>query len=317
MRRFSTGWAALVCLAVGCEESPARDAGPEDSGRAVDANGSVDSGPSCLGADGLPCLTTSFGAPANYACAPSMPTPGEPRAITMIVADDIGGGAAGAGVDVHVFPDNVVADACADGCIALTTDAMGRATVDLRASSWIAYRVISTGDGPEDIFGSVGYRIIRPTDTMKRVAFVTNGGVARIADEIGRVIEPGTGVIAGTIYDCDDQSVVGATIRVFVDDVEITTGSAPTDPLVTYPDALSPSTLGETTGMFGRYLAANLPAPASAIVRVEVYGARAAGEPRERVACEESLLLPDTYTTRPLRPLRTDYPATSGCATAP
>ncbi len=317
MRTLSTGW-ALVCLAVGCGgETTSSDAGAEDSGPAVDARGPVDSGPSCVGADGLPCLTTSFGAPANYSCAPSAPTPGEPRAITIMAVDDIGGGAAGAGVSIHVFPDNVVADACADGCIALTTDSMGRATVDLRADSWIAYRITSTGGGPEDIFGSVGYRIIRPTDTMKRIAFVTNGGVAGIADEVGRVIEPGAGIIGGTVYDCDDQSVVGATIRVFVDDVEITTGSAPSDPIVTYPDALSPSTPGESTGMYGHYVAANLPASATATVRVEVYGARAAGEPRERVACEEALLLPDTYITRPLRPLRTDYPATSGCATAP
>jgi hypothetical protein len=310
--------AALLAVVAGCGD----DGGPVDSGGLADAaldvdaglpdaatqDAATDAGP-CVGADGLPCLTAG-GGPARVDCMPTRPVAGVPGPMAITVRSQFG--SPGRAFALEIFPDGEIADDCSGPCMALTADDAGDAAAEL-GTGWFAYRIPSTGTGEQDAMLSVGYRVVRPGDTTRPTAFITHGEAAAVTDQVGKTVLPGTAILDGYVYDCEEQGVAGATVRLYVDGVELTRGPATTDPFVGYSEGFSLSADATTTGPFGHYAAFNIPVSGSATARVEVYGTRVQGGPRELIACEEARIFADGSTGRPLRPLRSDYEPGHGC----
>jgi hypothetical protein len=310
--------AAMLAVVAGCGD----DGGLVDSGGLADAGSEVDAGwpdaaPAdagtdagrCVGADGLPCLTAG-GAPASVDCMPTRPVPGVPGPVAIMVRSEFF--SLGAGLAVEIFPDGEIADDCSGSCMALTADDSGHATAEL-GTGWFAYHIPSTGTGGGDAMPSFGYRVVRPGDTTRQTSFITHGEAAIVGDQVGKTVLPGTALLSGFLYDCEERAVAGASVRIYVDGVEVTRGPATTDPFIGYSEGFSLSPDATTTSVFGQYAAFNIPVSGSATARVEVYGTRVHGGPRELVACEVARIFSDGFTTRPLRPLRSDYEPGHGC----
>jgi hypothetical protein len=313
--RFALGWVAGcgddAMMAI--DADPGVDAGPGD---ASPSDGGADAGRDaggCVGADGLPCLTVAGGAAADFDCEPVQPAPGAPVPITIQVRNHLTTAFA-PGLAFEIFPDNYITDGCTGTCIAATADGSGEAVLDL-PGSWFAFRIPGSGTGGSAVAVSTGYRVLREGETLKGVNFVTRDeleGIAAMARP-GGSLAPGSNLILAGILDCAERPVAGATARIFVDGVEIADGPGSSDPYIAYLEGLMAAPDATTTDAAGFFALGNLPVSGSATARVEVYGTRTGGGSRELVACEEARIEEDGYTTRPIRPLRTDYPAGHGC----
>lgn len=292
---------------------PIADAGPDSGGDPEpDAAAEPDGGSAdCTGSDGLPCLTLESGEPANFGCAYSEPSGGDPMPLELRASSHVTFGPPPEGTAIWIFPDAVIADVCEDPCIEVTTDAEGLAYVDLSAGEF-AFRFPPTGDARGDLYDSCGYRSRYPDEDSRYLGFLTNGQLADGAEDLGRS-PTGAALITGPVLDCDHEMVAGASVRVYVDGVEVVTGDGPTDPFIAYVVGLEISLDASTTGAFGRYFA-GLPMSGPATVRVESYGARAAGADRVRVGCSEFRAFPDRYVQARVDPLRMQYPPGHGCA---
>jgi hypothetical protein len=301
--RYLLGGAAVALTLAGC--------GADDS----TANGGTDASPQeCVGADGVPCMSIAGGLLANFDCAPATPAPGTPQPIEVrLRSRSVESSSPGTALALELFHDNAITDTCTGQCLALTADDLGNAMVDL-SPGFFAYRIPSTGNASDDVVTSTGYRVLRSTDAWKNVAYTTHGDIEAFTAAGGKSRVEGSGALDGGIFDCDDQPVAGAIVRIYAEGQEVSTGAGAADPVITYSNGLIPDPHATATDPMGRYAAGNLPVTGTGRIRVEVHGVRAAGGPRELVACEEGRVFSNGYMSRPMRPLRTDYAPDSGCS---
>lgn len=285
----------------------------------LDAPALPDAGPSCLGADGLPCLTVGSAAanmPADVACTPAEPAPGtvSPRRLRLVAVGPTRTLLADA--DFEVWPGNVVrAPSCAPPeCVALRTDATGVATADLDAgffayvvpqnAVWMTYRAI----GYNRTAGAIGETdlAVLPSATGSTCPFT---GCPFMAD-------PADSILRGTVSDCRGARMRGATIALFDSTgaaIDLESGE-PFGPWLAYlHDGVLLSSSLTTTDYSGALQASNIPILTDPRVAVVAYGTAEEGGLRRVVACEEVVMGPNAITFLDFGPYRSDYAPGSLC----
>ncbi len=323
---------ALTGLACGDDDGPGMDAAVEDSG-ARDA-GERDAGEmdAATGTE-LPVLMIGDGAdptdptgiaidpasaqPANMSCfgMTSAPAGGENVDFTLRIrefrTDDVL-----EGLCVKFYADNmpVAGDSC-DPSTDLVTAADGTVSVTAPAGGWYAYRVFPK-DGPSpslQIAGSVQINEPAPeSPTQVEGNSVSQATLNLIPTVLGFTQQPGTALIAGTVFDCDESPVYGTVVRVFREDgSEILEGTRSPEPHYRYFDGDDfPKSDQPWTHADGIFTLANVPvADDGEFVFVEVWGRRSAEAEPEVISCERLPLFADTISIVNMAPLRESPPA--------
>ena len=258
------------------------------------------------------------GEPADFSCMGTRTEPAEGDEISFtLTVEDFQEGNPVPDACIEFYPDNVIdADNTCDG---MTTDDSGNVTVMDNAGSWYAYRIFPA-DGPTPattIVGSVQYNEPSPdmagdTATGNSVSQAT---INLIPTVLGFRRVEGTGVLAGTINDCNDDTVYGTRIRAYTaDGTRIAEGMAGSAPHYRYFDGEDfPNGSQPWSHVDGLFAAANLPADAAGTdIFLELWGKLSAdGEP-QLLGCETGKLFPDTVTILNIGPLRADGPTCPG-----
>lgn len=258
---------------------------------------------------------------ANYEChreRESPPTDGEPINYTLRV-EEFRDGRTNEDLCVRFYADNMpaVGDTC-DATSGLQTDNDGRISVTSPAGAWYAYRVYPKS-GPtaaRTIEGSVQVNERAPTESgaTLRARSISAATLDLIPTVLGISRVPGSAIVAGTVYDCDDEPAYGAITRVYRDDgTFVAEGRRNDDPHYRFFDGnSSPSADQEYTNVDGLFGLINLQVAAGGeFVWVESWGRRSDGEP-EVIACERIPVFPGTISIINLRPLRSDAPSCPG-----
>lgn len=223
------------------------------------------------------------------------------------------------GLCVKFYGDNMPnPDDTCDPDTDLVTDADGRVEVTGPANAFYAYRVFPK-DHPSPSFQIAGsIQINEPAPAMTRVVegnSVSQATLDLIPTVLGFMQVPGTALVAGTAWDCDEDPLYGGIVRIYREDgTLIEEGSRSADPHYRYfdgddfPKADQPWT--HTDGLFA---IANLPvAPSGEFVFVEFLGVREEGGEPEVIACERMPIFGDTISIVNLGPLRASPPACPG-----
>lgn len=313
-------WSCLLALGLGCgdddDTTPGTDGGP-----VMDA-AMVDSGPMT---PELPLLQrgpigAEPDAAAAYSChgeRMSPPTDGEAINFNLRV-EEFRTDQTFPELCVKFYADNmpVVGDEC--DASDLSTDSEGRVTVNAPAGGWYAYRVYPKS-GPtasRTIDGSVQVNETAPTTAGEtlRARSISAATLDLIPTVLGISRVPGTAIVAGTVFDCDDEPVYGAITRVYRDDgTFVAEGARNDDPHYRFFDGDSfPRAEQVYTHVDGLFGLINLDvASGGEFVWVEAWGRRGDGEP-EIIACERIPVFKGTISIINLRPLRSDAPSCPG-----
>ncbi len=218
-----------------------------------------------------------------------------------------------AGYSVDFFTNGMVTPTCAaPNCLSASVNAQGGLSASL-PPNWYSYRIVDPAAPGRPCIPTYGYNR-RPQGSMPDQIFQVSAATrTALMTAFSRMHAPGTGALAGASASSAGTPFVGATARFFVNGTALATGPNPTSPFVGYlsgapNETPSPMPLLTETGPNGRFAAANMPAVAAgSLVRVELL------QNGVVVACEEANVFPDSFTFLNVGPLRTDYPATSGC----
>lgn len=230
-------------------------------------------------------------------------------------------------VRVWFFRDNVIRDTCEAGLceerISGTDD--GSLRVTGRAGGWYAYRVFEL-DGPTDATTVVpSFQYNEPTPASAGVVegnAVELSAINLIPALLGGPRTPDTALVAGTVLDCEEQPVRGATIRMYDPrGAQILEGEAVGAPHFRYFNGNSfPDGVGVHTHVDGLYVGVNIEVPAapSDLIRVEAWGRASADDPPQGrlLGCEAMRIFQNAVTIINVGPLRNDYPAGHPCAGA-
>lgn len=335
---------ALLALAIGAcgdDDAPTPDGGSVDSGARPDGETPREDGGTGDGGTPLdqPLLQLGDGAdptdpsgiaidpasaePADYSCFGMRTTPdnsGADQAFTLEVkefrTDEVI-----EGLCVKFYPDNapVVGDTC-DPDTDLVTDAMGRVTVTAPGGGWYAYRVFpKSGPSPSlTIDGSVQINEFAPTTA----ATVEGNSISAatlnlIPTVLGFRRAAGTAIVAGTVFDCNEDPVYGGTIRIYREDgTAIAEGSRNDDPHYRYFNGDDfPSAEQPWSHVDGIFAVANIPVGSDGeFVFVEAWGKRTADGPLEIISCERMPVFRSTISIINLQPLRADATGCPGLA---
>ena len=221
------------------------------------------------------------------------------------------------GIQVEIFPDNVVTDTCGAGCQMATTDAAGLLPgLTSNEGTWFAYRAAAgTGSGGTTPVLTIGYnRVVPPNGGTVEIPSISNMTVGFIPMFYLRTRLPGTGIVSGTMTDCDGETVENGALRLFRGNEELVPGLGTTDFFVGYfGNTDLPDLNRTTTNTNGLFAAANAEVQGGPI-RVELWGRLPDGDASVRLACEEIEIFADAVSTVTMGPLRSDYGAGSGCA---
>lgn len=298
---------ALVGLALSTAVGCGGDDAPADS----------DAGTSDLPVLSTGTITNPAEGTPDYACLGSRtrPAPGDLVTTTFELRDFESEAPVG-NVRVWLFPDNDVRDACDGTCTELLTGADGNASAMLPANGWYAYRVLPRAGATAvmTVVDSLQYNEPAPAEGGRSVTgnSVSEGTLRLIPAVLGIDRQPGTGVLAGTISDCNETPVYGARVRAFDGDTEIEMGTAARTPQYRYFNGDSfPSDIGTHTHVDGLYVGIQI--PADRLVRVEAWGRPDEG-PERRIGCEAVRVLANAVTIVNIEPLRSDYEAGHPCA---
>ena len=332
------GWTWLLAVgtfaAMACgDDDGAADAATPDTGTTdagdTDGGGGADAGsgtelPLLMNGDGAdPVDPTGIGIdpassePANMSCfgMTSVPVGGAEVDFTLRIqefrTDDVL-----EGLCVKFYTDNmpVPGDTC-DSRTDLITAADGTVSVRAPAGGWYAYRVFpKEGPSPSlQIAGSVQINEPAPeSPTAVQGNSVSQATLNLIPTVLGFMQQPGTALIAGTVFDCDETPVYGAVVRVFREDgSEIVEGMRSPEPHYRYFDGDDfPKSDQPWTHTDGIFTLANVPVAADGeFVFVEVWGRRAEGAEPEVIGCERLPLFADTISIVNMMPLRERPPA--------
>ncbi|MCS6798195.1 MAG: hypothetical protein NZ898_06660 [Myxococcota bacterium] len=260
--------------------------------------------------------------PPDFSCdgMHTAPAEGSPISFTFHV-QDFQEDTPTSGVCVKFFPDNVVTDApCMPGSgTDFMTDMMGDFTVMDAAGSWYAYRIFPRmGATPATtVVGSVQINEPAPMMAGGRVVgnSVSQATINLIPAVLGFGRVAGTGLIAGTAYDCDQEPLYGVQVRLFTADrTPIVEGTRRMDPHFRYFDGEDfPSADQPWTHVDGLFAVGNIPVPAdNQPIYVETWGRQTPGGPVEMIGCERIRVFADTVAIVNVMPKRMDGPM--GCS---
>jgi hypothetical protein len=263
---------------------------------------------------------------ADYSCLGTRtePAAGADVSITMNLVFFASEGEPARNARVWFFPDNVIEDTCTAPCQEVMSSMdFGRATVTARAGGWYAYRVFAR-PGPTfstQVVDSAQYNEQAPAAAGGSIDAnaVSEQTVRLIPTVFGYTRLPGTTLLAGTVQDCAEEPVRGATFRVYDGATMIMEGALATDTHFAYFNGMeTPDADARFTNVDGLYSGVNVPLATSGsnLLRVEAWGRISDGDPEEgvRVGCEAIRVLPDAVTIVNLGPTRSDYPAGHPCA---
>lgn len=225
-------------------------------------------------------------------------------------------------IPFQYYPDNVVpVDAsCTGTCVTTASNADSHVSLQGTTGAWFSYVVPpqdcstpSSCGAPSTIpILTVQYNIPTPADGVLHPArAVTLATLNLIPAVLGVTRQSGTGIIAGTFYDCQDHRIANMQARAYRPDgtfIDSPVGSH-TLPAYRYfngeqqPDATQRWT--KEDGLFG---ALNLPVPSDGEpIRIEGWG-NVDGTWR-MITCEKIRIFPDGVVAFNIRPDRADGPA--------
>jgi hypothetical protein len=244
------------------------------------------------------------GAPANYGClgSPTAPATGEERTFTLIIRDFQSGDRV-PGICVNFYGDNNVPET--DECGGAMTDAEGELEVT-NNGGWFAYRLFETATTMGVVQRNVLSAEEGGTQGGNSVAKTTAGLLPGL---LGRQRDEGTSVFAGSVYDCDGETVEGAGVGVARGGSMIPEGPGSRDPMYAYfgtsslPDGNQPYT--NTNGLF---LAINMPVNTPGEMVQVVACGKPDGTNLEIIGCEETRSFADTVNIVSPFPRRADGP---------
>ena len=305
---FDAGFDGGPDFDAGFDGGPDFDAGPPtDAGTFADALG--------YGTD-LAALT-----PADLSClgTRTAPSGGSSRTFDLVLNDFFTGDVVG-GLEVDFFAgDDVTTDgSCPAGrCVRTTASASGIVTATAGLGDWVGYRVrAGTGMIPA---GPQTYAEVAHSHFDSGSAATVDGVVVQqttldtIVALLGASRESGAAMATGQVVDCAGNPLANAIVRLFDGPTEIPLGFSPTGPRQAYFNGASfPSARQRSSNVDGLVLGANLPVPASGVLRVEIWGARTPGGGAEMIACEQIVAVADGIAFTSLEPARADGPA--GCS---
>jgi hypothetical protein len=224
--------------------------------------------------------------------------------------------------EVWVFNSNVIGDNC-DGsdCQRIVTDGAAQAQVSLPTGGWYAYRVIPHDDLISDRdsrFEVFQYNELAPTTAGAEVEGTSVNGVTinTIPALLGIARTDGLAIIAGRIFDCNENFVQNAIVRLYdPDGNEILSNTAPDrpndDPLFAYFNGDQANNLPNvnrvSSNSDGLYVMVQIPYLDARPYRIEAWG-NVDGE-MTRLACETARIFEDAVTILNMTPLRSDAPA--------
>ncbi len=311
----------------GVDAGPGTDAGPPPDGSTpeVDAGPTVDQPPLQLGGGADPtdpsgvAIDPASAEPANYACfgTRTMPTSDGADTEFTLQLKEFRTDEVIDGLCVKFYSDNapVVGDTC-DPDTDLVTDVSGNVTVTAPAGGWYAYRVFPKA-GPSPALTIDGSVQINETAPSSNATVEGNSISAATLNLIPTVLGfrrvAGSAIVAGTVFDCDESAVYGATIRIYREDgTPVLEGGANDDPHYRYFDGDDfPSAEQPWSHVDGIFAVANIPVGSDGeFVFVEAWGKRTADGPLEIISCERMPVFGSTISIINLQPLRADA---TGC----
>lgn len=220
-------------------------------------------------------------------------------------------------VPFNFYPSNDVPAAltCAGDCVAATSDGASHVNLMGNTGAWFAYYFAGGTDctSPETCpVVTAQYDVPVPADgATQKIRAVSLATLNLIPSVLGVTRQGGTGLIAGTFFDCNDHPIMNMQARAYRPDgtfIEAPVG-AHTQPAYRYfngeqqPDATAK--FSQEDGLFG---ALNLPVPAGGEpIRIEGWG-NVGGE-MHMVSCEEIRIFADGVAIFNLRPDRADGPS--------
>lgn len=314
-RRWFLACAIVVLAACGDPDpvTPGDDGGTTDDGGTppTDGGGPVNPPLAMADTDGDPENGTE--APADFACVgtATAPTGGAAVNTTAHFYDFQTNTTDVAAVPVQIFTNNLVTTGCAaPDCVASTTDASGDTTFSAAAEGWVAYRVPMN----DRYFTTIGYNRAVPAtaDGTIGLPVVATLTVNSILALLRRSRVPTTSVVAGTITDCDGNTVSGAQLRVYQGGSQLPPGAGMMDFFVGYIEGGLPDRAATYTFPDGIYASANVPASTSP-TRVELWAVIEEGADPVRVACEAIVAEADAISIISAGPTRNDYPSGHPC----
>ena len=326
MKRISWLMSLLVVAAMACgDDDGGTDAGPGTDGGDDDAGGMVEL-PVAQNGDGPdPTDATGIAIDPSTAEAPNM------ACIDMLSAP-VGGDAQDFSIRIQEFrTDDTLEDLCVkfyvdnmpvpgdtcDPATDLVTDSAGTVPVSGMQGGWYAYRVFpKEGPSPSlQIAGSVQINEPAPSEDREVEGnSVSQATLDLIPTVLGFNQEPGTAVVAGTVWDCDEDPLYGTIARVFREDgTEIVepADSVSADPHFRYFDGDDfPKSNMPYTHTDGIFVVANVPVGDDGeFVFIEIWGVLTEGGEPEIISCERMPIFADTISIVNMAPRRADIAA--------
>ncbi|MEM9067648.1 MAG: hypothetical protein AAGE52_04055 [Myxococcota bacterium] len=298
------------------------DAGDEDSGTALQLPVvMIGDGPDPTDETGI-ALDPASAAPANLACfAMGMAPVGGDDVTFQLRIQEFRTDDTLEGLCVKFYDDNapIPGDTC-DPDSDLVTDSDGLVDVTGPSGGWYSYRVFPK-DGPSpslQIAGSVQINEPAPSENRQVEGnSVSQATLDLIPTVLGFRQVPGTALVAGTAFDCDEEPLYGTIVRIFREDgTEVSEGMASQDPHYRYFDGDDfPKRDMPHTHADGIFTVANIPVAADGeFVFVEMWGIRTDGGELELLGCERLPLFADTISIVNMAPIRADAPACPGAS---
>lgn len=279
--------------------------GDDDGGGGDAGMGETDAG----GGPSQPVATVEGGGAPDFECLGNVTAPaaGDPVAFTATFTGPLNPMLPD-GTVVEFFTANEIAGTCtAPGCVTATTTG-NVASVSLPANAFFAYRVpMTSATAP-----TIGYFRPAPAAAGENTSQTVIGNTVLnvIPGLFNRTRLPGTTVVSGAAYDCQDRAVGGVEARVFIDGERVVQGTERTDPFVGYLDGAAPNGMTFTTVPGAQFAVANVD---PGTTRLELWAVLAEGEEPTRIACEEFASVADAVMVVAPPVLRSDYPEGSGC----
>ena len=196
----------------------------------------------------------------------------------------------------------------------------GNISVTAPAGAWYAYRVFARegAAAAQTIVGSLQVNELAPESGGTAVGTSVNQGTLDLIPTIyGFRRAAGKAIVAGIVYDCAQETVYGATVRIATEDgTYIAEGELSSEPHYRYFNGDNfPSAEQEHTHADGLYAVANIETPETGgqPIFIEVWG-RTSEEATEPVllACEQAWIFADSISIVNVEPLRSDGPACPG-----
>jgi hypothetical protein len=336
-----------IGLTLACNTTPAM---APDMGAPPDANIDAGNGMRTITLPSAVTGTMTATNPAMLSCVghQTAPTPGGSVSFTLNLLSFGENGDHAPNTNVCFCAGNVFAPQslaalstgqCGTGCMFVTTDASGHATVSGMANGWYAYRVFATmpaGPTARTTFLD-SIQINEPTPAASGATVDGNAVSALIANVVSQAEliprTPATTTFAGRVRDCHGDNVQGAIVRAFhADGTEIIEDpNGPTSaPHYRFfsGDGSTPDSGATNTAIDGLYVGLNVPPcshPAATgmlcptgsteLVRLEAW-AYTGTDPMGtavRIGCEAAQAFPDGVSIVNIGPTRSDYPAGHPC----